>query len=339
MPQRWATALAVFYGLCFVVWRLLVASPLYEQWWPLQVSEIFAVWSLAPLPVFLLAGILGRGKWMLLALLIPLVWFGSEYGRLFIPSSTPVLARAGEDGTMLRVMTFNMWRRYERFADFASTVEEWQPDLIALQEVDPLLYDDLDQLVDGWPFQVRARVRGSSNIVVLSKMPLTLEEVDQDQLGCHCVQTVVEWQGETVRVVVVHVRAPKTKIRSRKGIPRLRSFDASSQVMTYDALLERIAVSKEPLIVLGDFNTTERQAGYRWLQAAGLQDAHEAVGFGLGLTYPAPWVRVRWLPFPLIRIDHVFFDGAWRATQTWTTPLMDSDHQAVVADLRFVAQD
>lgn len=116
----------------------------------------------------------------------------------------------------------------------------------------------------------------------------------------------------------------------------VKGFDASNQALAFEKLLALVQASREPVIVLGDFNTTERQAGYELMVEAGLKNAHEEVGWGLGLTFPAPFVMFDWLPFSLIRIDHVYFDSAWRAIETWTTTLMGSDHQAVIADLRWV---
>jgi endonuclease/exonuclease/phosphatase (EEP) superfamily protein YafD len=266
--------------------------------------------------------------------LIPLIWFGSEYGALFLPS-TPALAIAKAEGATLRVMTFNTWNQVDEEGTFAAAVEEWQPDLVALQEVKFAFRKDLKEAKEEWPYQVHVPMRGRYNIAILSKVPIMLEEADGDRFGCHCVQALLEWNGETIRVIVVHIRAPDTSVKFRRGIPVVRRFDASNQALSYAALAKQIEESDEPLIVLGDFNTTEGQPGYRLLYQLGLEDAHEAAGWGLGFTYPAPRTRVSWLPIPLIRIDHVFFSEAWQATEAWTTPLMGSDHQAIVADLRW----
>jgi endonuclease/exonuclease/phosphatase (EEP) superfamily protein YafD len=236
-------------------------------------------------------------------------------------------------------MTFNTWNQVDEEGEFVAAVEHWQPDLIALQEVKSAFRKDSREAMTQWPYQVQAAFKGRYNIAILSKVPIVIEEADDDWLGCRCVQVVLDWNGEAIRVIVVHIRSPKTSIQVRRGIPVIQDFDASDQALTYVALARQIEESVEPLIVLGDFNTTEGQAGYRLLYALGLEDAHEAAGRGLGLTYPAPRTRAPWLPIPLIRIDHVFFGEAWHATETWATPLMGSDHQALVADLRWVGQE
>ena len=57
-----------------------------------------------------------------------------------------------------------------------------------------------------------------------------------------------------------------------------------------------------PVLLMGDFNVTEREAGYRILTQS-LVDSHRAVGFGPGNT----WKSERLIPTPLaiIRIDYL----------------------------------
>ena len=67
--------------------------------------------------------------------------------------------------------------------------------------------------------------------------------------------------------------------------------------------IDPILASGVPLALVGDFNVVDREVGYGDL-AAGLIDAQHAVGLGPGLTWRPP--DIEWLPFGLLRIDHVF---------------------------------
>jgi vancomycin resistance protein VanJ len=331
--RRFWVALAVFYGAAFVAWQLLLLSPLHDRWWQLQVSEIFTLWFFVPLPLLLLAGLVWRSRWLWMGILIPLIWFGINYGGLFLPTVSAVV-RASAVETPLRVMTINSWYKEDRDDDFAKTVEVWLPDVIAVQEVSPRFKDKLEMLALTWPYQVYQPSRGKGGGAILSKFPILSQKMDKEGLGCRCMQAVIDWHGETIRVISVHVHSPRIRMsRILKAIPWVRSFDASEQSGTYAALLQEIEGSQEPVIVLGDFNTTEQQPGYRLLYASGLKDAHAEAGWGFGLTYPSPG-RFPGLNVSVIRIDHIFYDSYWRATRTWTSPLMHSDHQALVADLR-----
>ena len=334
--RRAVVSCVVGYSLCFMLWRLLVASPLYAQWWQLQISELVGLWVLAPVPFFFITGIFFRSRWLWLALIVPLLWFGYEYGGLFLPDfSTRAWARGEE--TTLRLMTLNTWKKHDWQGDLEAALGEWQPDLIALQEVSPRLLPDLAKLSEEWPYQIHANIRVLTTVALLSKVPILAYDADNLWEGCHCMQVLLDWHGRPVRVIVVHIRAPSLGVFNVRGRPlRLQHFDTVAQTKSYAVLLSLIEASSEPVIVLGDFNTTERQAGYRAMYAAGMQDAHASVGWGPGFTYPAPHSRFSWLPLPVIRIDHIFYDEDWRAMQTWTMPMMGSDHQALVADLQWV---
>src|SRR4051812_35988248 len=97
-PKRLWQASALTYAALFVLWRLLVASPLYDRWWLLQVSDIFALLALAPLPIFIFVGLIWRSRLLWLALLVPSLWFVFHYGGLFAPSIFSVAkAKSGED--------------------------------------------------------------------------------------------------------------------------------------------------------------------------------------------------------------------------------------------------
>ena len=333
------TRVAILYAIGFVIWRLLVASPLAARWWPLQVSDLVAVWLLLPVPVLLLLGLRWPSIWLVLALSVPLLWFGQEYGVQFVPqTATRANASVGDDS--LRVMTLNTWTNSDRDGAFATAVRDWQPDVIALQEIGPTFKVELDNLADEWPYQVRTTVRSASRVALLSKFPILSQEADNERSGCHCLHVTLDRHGTEIEVILVHIRAPSLGVRNRRADPlQVHGFDASEQDASYAALVSQVRESDKPLIVLGDFNTTERQVGYNLMYSAGLRNAHQEAGRGFGFTYPAGFSRAKWLPVPIIRIDHVFYDEHWQATQTSTHPLMGSDHEALLVDLRWVGRE
>ena len=68
------------------------------------------------------------------------------------------------------------------------------------------------------------------------------------------------------------------------------------------ALVDRLRHEQAPLLVVGDFNVTEREPAYREL-TAGLQDAHRSAGRGSGLTWRPEWLAS--VPLPILRIDYM----------------------------------
>jgi endonuclease/exonuclease/phosphatase (EEP) superfamily protein YafD len=97
----------------------------------------------------------------------------------------------------------------------------------------------------------------------------------------------------------------------------------------YPILLDRIKQIDRPLLVVGDFNTSDRDRYYRLLSRS-LTNAFQTIGWGLGMTFPIkPPVKI-----PLVRIDHIFFSKQWQARAAWTHPGVGSDHQYLVANLQ-----
>ena len=86
----------------------------------------------------------------------------------------------------------------------------------------------------------------------------------------------------------------------------LPDFDTSgrdAEIATIRSEVDPLVAAGKPLLLLGDFNLTDRESIYAEL-SAGLVDVGRTVGWGPGSTWRPD--RVKWLPFGLLRIDMVF---------------------------------
>jgi endonuclease/exonuclease/phosphatase family metal-dependent hydrolase len=100
-------------------------------------------------------------------------------------------------------------------------------------------------------------------------------------------------------------------------------------------LMGDIATAKDPLILGGDFNTSDQTQTYRMVNRY-LQNAHWQAGCGFGFTYPSPAFNLKGkISVPaLIRIDHIFHSNQIIAGKVRTLhESCGSDHFPVVADL------
>jgi len=103
-------------------------------------------------------------------------------------------------------------------------------------------------------------------------------------------------------------RADDTSLLARaRGIvdPRFLRFDPSHRdegIAQVRALVESMLRQGDPLILVGDFNVTEREPAYVEL-TAGLRDAFMVAGSGNGNTWRPEWLTG--LPLPLLRIDYM----------------------------------
>ena len=119
--------------------------------------------------------------------------------------------------------------------------------------------------------------------------------------------------GVVLRATPVHVKSPTETSRVGAWADDL-------------ARLGRLAeTTDEPLLLVGDFNSSRWQPAFGALLKRGLTDGHEATGKGLTASWPQR--------FPLLRIDHALMTRQIVATSVRDFDVPGSDHRAFVADL------
>ena len=315
------------YAAGLLAWEGLRHTPV-GAWGPFELLDVFALWAYLPLPV-LLVWTLARRTWPVAAVLAlaaaPVL---AAYGPLWLPRGAPT----GEP--VLRVMTANVrWANEDAAAFLAAVRAAGQPDLIAVQELNPVMAARIARALpsEGYHLALHPQV-GSDGLGLLSRLPL--EETDPPALGpgaCRCQAATVRVRGEAVRVLNAHPHAPVS----------LGRFDARRRASLVDpegpepalaAVLDRVRVADGPVLVLGDLNLADRQPAYRRLAGA-LVDAYREAGWGLGYTFPERALDVP-VPVPLVRIDYVLYrHPGWTTRTAWTGDMRGSDHRYVVAEL------
>lgn len=150
--------------------------------------------------------------------------------------------------------------------------------------------------------------------------------------------------GQTVMLVSAHPTFGPTKMAKEESAPKrsliktiVGLFDP--RFLWYDpdhrddgiarvrAVVEPLLRQGEALLLVGDFNVTERERAYHNL-TAGLQDVYLAVGTGGGNTWRPEWISR--LPLPMLRIDYMLSSPGIRPLRMWVdrTP-RGSDHCAI----------
>jgi endonuclease/exonuclease/phosphatase (EEP) superfamily protein YafD len=132
--------------------------------------------------------------------------------------------------------------------------------------------------------------------------------------GAQALQLRVDWQGQPVTVVAVHLHWPI-------GAHNVRQRNAELQ-----ALADLARRTPGPLLIGGDFNIT------RWspvFDAAFAKAPLVDCGRGLGLVSSWP----SYFPPAAIRIDHCLASPHWRGVQAVAGPTLGSDHRPVLNEL------
>ena len=243
---------------------------------------------------------------------------------------------------MPRIMTYNVHRcvgtdgRLD-VARVAAVIAQGKPDIVALQEL------DVGRLRTGAVDQAHAIAHRLDMDFHFHAALQVEEERYGDALLTACPHTVIkagplpgsssirmleprgalwlelEMNGKRLQVLNTHLGLVPHEQR------------AQAQALLGSEWLGRRKPGDAPLIVLGDFNATPYAATYRIL-AQRMADARRQVRRRrLSPTFPSR--------FPVLAIDHVFMDGAVRATHAEALggPLarLASDHLPLIVDFEF----
>jgi vancomycin resistance protein VanJ len=327
------TGAALLYCITVVTLGLLWGIQADRTWW-LALSNVFALFWFVPLLLLVPAALLVRSRWLRAAVSLALAAFLALFGaRLLPPLGQPTA------GTALRVMTLNQLYSNKNVDALIAAIRAQDADIVALQELSQPMADAiLQQLAAEYPYQLLMPAELDNGQGLLSRYPLreVLREPDYPAQ-----RAIVDIDGQAITLINVHLHAPKIETRR---LPRLRparlvlDYDTSRRARELPALFRAIDAVEGPLVLLGDFNTGDREPPYAAL-AARLHDAYAEAAWGFGFTFPADPVLPGWpAPFPLVRIDYIWSKGGVVPAAARVVCDSGSDHCAVVADLRLSSQ-
>lgn len=260
---------------------------------------------------------------------------------------------AASPSERLRVLSFNTEVGGGVAMQLREMVSRLSPDLIAMQECGPILWDSL-RVLPGWHAERYANLCTASRfpITAVDSMPRRdFERIRQFGFGGtglvvrytletpHGVMGFVNLHLETARKGLEALTSDEGLIPDKLGAARPADDAAGSSVddrLSINAEIreresERASVwavhgdQRVPVLIAGDFNLPVESAIYRrhWSR---FDDAFETSGTGFG------WSK-REGTLLRVRIDHVLVNDAGpRPVGTWLGDDMGSDHLPVIAD-------
>ena len=161
-----------------------------------------------------------------------------------------------------------------------------------------------------------------SNQLILSRFPARLLDKPANWPNDFRAHRL-EVDASTGRVIVYLVHLKRPHLGPRRII-HIRT-QLREQRREREAVLASARKETAPVVVAGDFNTSDRSRGYRRITGR-FRDAMRARR--AGPTY----VATLWRPF-LLRIDHIFIPRDWCASQPARFLLHGSDHRGLAVDV------
>ncbi len=299
-----------------------------RRWGPLALADLLHPWWFLPALPLALLGLLGqRRRWVLPLVLLGMIWLASYGPRWFPP---PPQAGAGPT---LRVLTWNVAGWNLDAADLDRVISAENPDIIALQEVDGGLRLPL---IERWGtrypfFELRLPTvpgREPADLALFSRYPYATSPLDCPYWECYRRAVTVTLPDRELTLINVHIERSALRAWRDLGVPIPYAVSSEREDRTIARLLDDTAGWTAPLLIVGDFNTSERQPGYQQL-AARWGDSWRERGRGLGMTWP----RIALTP-PLLRIDYLWH-SQHLSVQRAALGSGRSDHRYVLADFRW----
>lgn len=270
----------------------------------LALTQVFAPYLFAPLPLLLPLAWGRTQRAMQAALLLCTVVFAARFGSTLISLPTAAPANAPR----LTAMTWNLYVSNEQFGAITATLATISSDVVAVQELTYAQADAISSdpiLRDRFPTQIM-QPGGTDGMGILSRFRL-IEQGSLDHPE-HADAFRTQWTrldiGNGASLVVVNVH-PRPARLGGEGLRGLLGYDPSfrdSEIANVRQFVDRLLERGERVLLVGDFNTSEREPAYAEF-TRGLQDAHTLTGQGWGFSWRPNRLMRHWSG--IVRIDYL----------------------------------
>ena len=263
--------------------------------------------------------ILLKKRMLVLASLIVLIINLSFVVPLYFATDASLLTI---NPTPVRLLLMNVLSSNRDTEAVVAQVHRYQPDILVLEEIMPYWFAALSDRLTDYPYQLHAVREDNFGIWLLSKFPIYDEEIipwGPIQLPSATVRFRVG--NRLARVVAMHPMSPAAPQGVRWRNEQLRQ------------IAERFQGTDDPLLVIGDLNTTSFAPIFQeFKQALRLIDSRR--GFGLQCSWPA----YSFNPL-MITLDHCLVSNDWEVVRREVGDDVGSDHLPVYVELNFLGAD
>ncbi len=240
-----------------------------------------------------------------------------------IPWYLPLTARS--DAANYRVLSANLNRNNNDAQRVLDWVKAEQPDLALFMEVNENMADQLASLKTSLPYSSRQKDAADLDMAIYSKLPL--RNLQLKQFGTESINLTAQLEvaGQPISLVAIH---PLPPFEGEYFRDRNRLLSTAS---------EYVQAQSDPVLLLGDLNTTMWSPYYRSLiQQSGLRNTRK--GIGILPTWPVQPVfgflsdRKALLKLIQIPIDHCLASPELTVAGMHVGADTGSDHLPIVVD-------
>jgi endonuclease/exonuclease/phosphatase (EEP) superfamily protein YafD len=232
-----------------------------------------------------------------------------------VPWYGPQRAFAVENpGQQLRIFHSNVLMSNQKYANLISLVREEKPDVAVFVEVSIPWHDELQVLKDTFPYFLGNQDNRGFGTAIYSKLPLKNTAIKAFSKERKSLLADITVENRIISLVLVHLSVP------------VREYSFSDRNQQLAGIGEYVAQVKNPVVVVGDLNTTMWSPFYKsMVKTGGLRNARS--GFGILPTWPT------FMPLLYIPIDHLLVSKEIGVLKVHTGRNIGSDHLPLITDL------
>jgi vancomycin resistance protein VanJ len=332
---KWIPRLKRLLSIVVTIYSLFILAALVLHFVPEDVSMLIAILNnnliLLLLPsLILLPLLLILRRWRGAGLLVPAVgMFLISYVPLYLPRTVPV----PPDARHISLMTYNLQAEEDLLDPMVAVLRESDADVIALQEMSykaALRFEA--KVADLYPYRalhpVSSPYHGRG---VLSRFPLLNDHAWQETFPIPVRLQRIEIDVDGTIITLYNFHAPPS-------VPIFQgAIDVRPRAQQIADMLALAAADSGPILLMGDFNTTDMDENYRRI-TANFADTFREVGWGMGFTNPDwqhdnPRRGASFMPM-YQRIDYVFHNQFFIPVEARVWPSSGgSDHRPLFAVL------
>ena len=313
---------AFVYVVLILVWLGLWQATGDDLWWMALLNRI-VVPLFAPAPLATLLALITRQSKAFVVSLIPPFIFGGLFWPYLVPRPAPVTGQP-----VLRVMTYNVLYSNSNYDAVANVIRTYQPDLIALQEVQPQMIRQLaEQLGNTYPFVLMGFSHPYGTTAALSRYPVLGSSVLGLEPDRSAVVFDLDVNGARVTFISAHLLAYGLQWVALSDIPHTVRQRVTDQNRQASLLLKETQSHTGTVILACDCNSKETSTSYRLL-AGTMINAARTTGWRIG----TPAIAGARQDTDVQHIDYVFYRGAVKPVQVYAVQDSGgSDHLPVLA--------
>lgn len=217
-------------------------------------------------------------------------------------------------GQTFRALLSNVWYGNRAYGRMQRLIREVNPDVVVLNEATDEWLTALRTLEAGYHFAKSVTGPSGFGILVLSRLPVEEAQVlHMGNVGTPSVIVRLRYAERQLTLIATHALAPAAPRRTRLRNRQL------------EEIAKYVSGLKEPVMVLGDLNTTSWSPAFRaFIRTSALRDSRK--GFGLQPSWPVA------VPLLRIPIDHCLVSSDIVVHKRWLGPKIGSDHFPIVID-------